>query len=167
MVSNRIDVFVIAMIDDVFFIWTHGEKKLQNVLEKLSKFHPNIKFTRESSKESISFLDLKVRLSDEQLETDLYIKPTDRHQYLHHSSSHPEHTKQSIDFSQGIRVSRTWSYEKYFKKNTMEMKSWFFKRGYPKSLVEKELRKLKFFNKVANKQQKEKGILLLLHISRF
>ena len=150
------DVFVIAMIDDVFFIWTHGEKKLQNLLEKLSKFHPNINFTRESSKESISFLDLNVRLSDGQLETDLYIKPTDRHQCLHYSSTHPEHTKQSIVFSQGIRVSRTWSYEKDFKKNTMEMKSWFFKRGYHKSLAEKELRKLKFSNKVANKQQKEK-----------
>ena len=40
----------------------------------------------------------------------------------------------------------------------MEMKSWFLKRGYPKSLVEKELGKVKFFNKVGNKQQKEKGI---------
>ena len=40
----------------------------------------------------------------------------------------------------------------------MEMKSWFLKRGYPKSLVEKELGKVKFSNKVSNKQQKEKGI---------
>ena len=38
------------------------------------------------------------------------------------------------------------------------MKSWFFKRGYPKSLVEKELGKVKFSNNVSNKQQKEKGI---------
>ena len=40
----------------------------------------------------------------------------------------------------------------------MEMKSCFFKRGYPKNLVEKELRKVKFSNKVGNKQQKEKDI---------
>ena len=40
----------------------------------------------------------------------------------------------------------------------MEMKSWFLKRVYPKSLVEKDLGKVKFFNKVGNKQQKEKGI---------
>ena len=56
------------------------------------------------------------------------------------------------------RVSRTCSCEKDYKKNTMEMKSWFLKRGYPKSLVEKELGKVKFSNKVANKQQKERGI---------
>ena len=70
-------------MDDIFFIWTHGEKKQQNFLEKLNKFHPNIKVTHESSRENNSFLDFNVKLSDRQLETDLYIKPTDRHQYLH------------------------------------------------------------------------------------
>ena len=49
-------------IDHVFFIWTHGEKRLQNFFEKLNKFHPNIKFTHESSKENILFLDLTVKL---------------------------------------------------------------------------------------------------------
>ena len=40
----------------------------------------------------------------------------------------------------------------------MDIKSWFFKRGYAKSLVEKKLGKVKFSNKVGNKQRKEKGI---------
>ena len=79
-------------IDDIFYIWTHGEKKLRTFLEKLNKFHSNIKSTHESSKENISFLDLHVTLLEEQLETNLYIKSADRHQYLHYSSSHPENT---------------------------------------------------------------------------
>ena len=37
----------------------------------------------------------------------------------------------------------------------MEMKSWSLKRGYPKSLVEKELGKVKFSNKVGDKQQNQ------------
>ena len=45
------------------------------------------------------------------------------------------------------------------------MKSWFLKRGYPKSLVEKGLGKVKFFNKVGNKKKKVSP--LLLHITRF
>ena len=89
---------------DIFFIWAHGEKKLQNFLEKLSKCHPNIKFSHESREENISFLDINVKLSEGQLETDLYIKPTYTHQYLDYSSSHPEHTKRSIVFSQGLGV---------------------------------------------------------------
>ena len=49
-------------IDDIFFIWTHGEKRLQAFLEKFNKFHPNIKFSHESSKQSIWFLDPSVKL---------------------------------------------------------------------------------------------------------
>ena len=68
-------------IGNIFFIWTYGEKRLPIFLEKLHKFHSNIKFTHESNKENISFLDLNVKLSEGQFETDLYIKPTDSYQY--------------------------------------------------------------------------------------
>ena len=50
-------------IDDTFFIWRHGKKKLQTFLEKLNKFHPNINYAHESSKKSASFLDPNVKLS--------------------------------------------------------------------------------------------------------
>ena len=41
-------------IEDIFFIWTHGEKTLETFLEKLNKFHPNTKFTHESRKHFVS-----------------------------------------------------------------------------------------------------------------
>ena len=44
----------------------------------------------------------------------------------------------------------------------MEMKSWFLRTRYPKSSVEKELGKVKFSNKVGNKQHKEKGIAFIV-----
>ena len=62
-------------------------------MENVNKFHPNIKSTHEPSTESISFLDLHVKLSQGKLETDLHVKPTNRLQYLHYSSSHSGHTK--------------------------------------------------------------------------
>ena len=49
-------------IDEIFFIWNHGEQQLQRFLEELNKTHPNLKFTHESSKGNISFLDLSVSL---------------------------------------------------------------------------------------------------------
>ena len=58
-------------------------------------FDPNIQFTYESSKKSIAFLDLDVALYNGRLESTVHIRPTDRHQYLHYSSSHLQHTKQS------------------------------------------------------------------------
>ena len=118
-------------IDDVFFTWTHGEEKLQLFLTNLNNYSPHIKFTYGFDEEHISFLDLKVRLWDGKLTTDLHEKPTDRHQYLHYTSGHPNHTKQSIVYSQTLRLSRICSYKNDFEKNLEEMKSWFWVRGYP------------------------------------
>ena len=81
------------VIDDIFFIWSHGEDKLKKFLEDLNQFYPNIIFTHESSKESTPYLGLIVKLSQEKLEIDLHIKPTDKHQYLYYSSSHPGHAR--------------------------------------------------------------------------
>ena len=54
----------------------------------------------------IFFIYLKVKLLEGKIKTDLYIKETDRHQYLHYNSSHPNHTKRSIVFSQALRMKR-------------------------------------------------------------
>ena len=80
-------------IDDVFFIWTHGQEKLRLFFEDLNKCHPNIKFTHETNKEDIAFLDPKVKLLDGEISTDLFAKSTDHHQFLYYTSSHPEHTE--------------------------------------------------------------------------
>ena len=69
-------------IADTFFIWEHGEESLEKFLNKLNTFHPTIKFTAEYSKETINFLDVNVRLVEGELMTDLFVKPTDTHQFL-------------------------------------------------------------------------------------
>ena len=70
-----------------------------------------------------------------------YVKPTDRHQYLHFQSSHPQHAKRSIVYSQTLRVSRTCSQEEDYKNYCNQMKSWFLKRSYPEHLSDAEMKK--------------------------
>ena len=94
-------------IDDIFLLWTHGEDKLNNFITYLNNLYPIIKFTSSFSYNEISFLDVKVILLNGRLETDLYVKPTDKHQYLLKSSCHPSHAKQSILFSMTLRPRRT------------------------------------------------------------
>ena len=101
------------------------KKNLTPFLKKFNRFNPHLKFTHKSSKESIQFLDLSVMLSNGKLPTDLYIKSTDRHQFLHYTSSHPDHTKRSIIYSQALRISRIWSNKSDFLKHLENMKSWF------------------------------------------
>ena len=69
-------------IDDIIFLW---ENKLKFFIDKINKVHPTIKFKAKWSKTSINFLDVTVSLIEELTETDLYVKPTDSHQYLQSS----------------------------------------------------------------------------------
>ena len=61
---------------DIFFIWMHGEEELDISLKSLNQFDPCIKFTYESNKKSITFLDVKVSLIKGKVFTDVYVKPT-------------------------------------------------------------------------------------------
>lgn len=101
----------------IFFIWTRGKEKLKTFMEDINNFTTNLKFTLESDKNNISLLDL-----NGQLLTDLHIKPTHRHQYLHSSSSHPEHTKLSIVYSQTLKTIKLYFREKDFQKHKVKMK---------------------------------------------
>ena len=52
-------------IDDIFFLWEHGENKLKSFIDKINKVHPTIKFTAEWSKTYINFLAVTVSLIEE------------------------------------------------------------------------------------------------------
>ena len=93
-------------------------------MKDLNNFHPNIKFSHEVDKESIHFSDLSIRFSDGNISTDLYVKPTERHQFLHYTLSHPDHTKRSIVCSQALRIRRICSEKSDFLEHLEKMKSW-------------------------------------------
>ena len=94
---------------------------------------------------------------------DLYVKSTDRHQYLHYLSAHPNHTKRSVIFSQTLRISRLCSYEENFIKHKANMKSWFLKREYSEKLISAEIDKVKFSNMERKSNSKtQKGIPLVV-----
>ena len=110
-------------IDDIFFFWTHGEKSLKTFMMEFNNFNRNIKFTYEFSEASINFLDLSVKFFSGKLQTSLYVKPTDCHQYFHFQSSHPKYTKKSTVYSQTLRVSTVCSQEEDYKNYCNQMKS--------------------------------------------
>ena len=157
-------------IDDIFLIWTEGENKPESFL-RFNTFHPNLKFTHEKSKTSVNFLDVVVRINGDKFETDLYSKATDCHQFLGFNWAHPIHIKKSIVYSQGLRIKRLCSSTLAFENHLESMRSWFGKRGYPKKLVDNQLRRV-----VENRpeqlpeQQKKQGTgvpLVLTYHPRF
>ena len=95
------------------------------------------------------FLGLKVKFNQGKISTDLYIKSTDKHQYLHFTSSHPNHTKRSIVYRQGLLVKRICSEKEEFK------------RGYPENIVGQELGKVESSESFRRTNKKDKGVCLV------
>ena len=148
-------------IDDFFFIWTHGKKHVETFLQELNNFNPDLKFTYESNEKEIPFLDLKVKLNEGKIRTYLYIKSTDRYQYQHFISWHPNHTKRSIVYSQRLRVTRMCSEKEDILKHMREMKLWFLKWGYPENIVDEELGKVDFSESSRRTNKRDKGVWLV------
>ena len=117
------------------FIWTYGSEELENFVNHLNTRHNPIKFTCESSENSIDFFDITLKKSpDNSLETTLYCKPTNTHNYLY-SSEHPRHLLKGIPFSQLLRVQRICAKTTEFIKKGHDALHPFQRRGYPKHLV--------------------------------
>ena len=95
-----------------------------------------IKYTWEISETSLAFLDIKVSISGNGLCTSVHYKSTDSHSYLLHSSSHPSHVKNSIPYSQFLRIRRLCSDGSDFSNKSKEMCQFFEKRGYPASVIQ-------------------------------
>ena len=51
-------------IDDIFFVWTHGEKSSQKFVEHLNNFHLGLRFTSGISADQVNFLDVIVKLQE-------------------------------------------------------------------------------------------------------
>ena len=106
------------------FFW-NLEKRF---IEYLNEKHPTIKFTAEWSQTSINFLDVSVSFTDGKITTDLYVKATDSHQYLHSSSCHPYHCKKGIPYSQALRLNRICSDPISFDRRCNDLEKWLIER---------------------------------------
>ena len=128
-------------IDDIFLIWTYVEEKLTQFLNELrTNFNSDLKFTYETSSCTVTYLVSNVSLRNGAIHRDLYIKPTDGHQYLQGQSSHPLHIKTSIPYSQALSVGKNCSSEKDFKTLVSRLEDRFLARGYPEIVANNQIK---------------------------
>ena len=128
-------------IDDVVGAACCDRKDLEDFIDHVSNFHPALQYTHTISKTSLPFLDINLHLSGNRLQTSVYYKETDTHSYLHHQSSHPRHSKNSLPYSQLLRLRRD------FTTRAQEMCGFFQERGYPSDLLREDLRKVSSLNR--------------------
>ena len=131
-------------IDDVFFIWTHGKEAHDEFLTFCNNNPHGIQFevTPDSvSETSIPFLDIRIILNNNKLHTDLYVKPTDKFQYLNFQSSHPYHQKASLPYGLALRIKRICSNTEDFKRHCQTLVIHLRKRGFKLGLIKEAIRK--------------------------
>ena len=129
-------------IDDIFLLWAGNNDDLLTFYRHINSFHPTIKFTMQSSKTDVSFLDIHIKLQDGLLHTDMYTKPTDRKAYLPSSSCHPKHCINNIPFSQLLRARRLCSKDEDFESQANSILEAFKRRGYPTRVLNEARRKV-------------------------
>ena len=81
------------------------------------------------------------------IETDLYAKPTDKHQYVQSKSNHPSTVKKSIPYGLGVRLKRICSNEDDYMKHRAELKKHLQKRGYSGKFIERRLERVDHLNR--------------------
>ena len=79
--------------------------------------------------------------------TDLFVKPTDTHQSLHPSSSHPYHCKKGLQCSQSLRLNRICSDNESFDKRCKELEGWLIEKGYNKKMIRKKILRARQYSK--------------------
>ena len=125
----------VRYIDDIFMIWPHGQHELDQFFTHMNSCSEHIKFTTETSASRIAFLDTLVILENGVIKTDLYSKPTDLHNYLYYDSAHPQRCKDSIPYSQFLRIRRICSTKSDFDKHVINLAGHFLRRKYPIELI--------------------------------
>jgi len=129
-------------IDDIFFVWVHGETKLKHFLQfcnsytEKNKMKSSIKFTANYSRKQVAFLDVMIKSTHQGIITDVHTKPTSAQNYLHRSSFHPPSLIRSIPKTQFIRLRRICTKLIDYDRNCQDFIQHFMRRGY----AEKSLR---------------------------
>ncbi|XP_065051445.1 uncharacterized protein LOC135681083 [Rhopilema esculentum] len=95
------------------------------------------------SAKEVPFLDTIVYIDNRNhLQTRLHRKPTDRQNYLHRASEHPLPLKNSLAYSQALRIKRICSDNAEYENNTEQLVKAFTSRGYERAIIDKQIKEV-------------------------
>ena len=129
---------------------------LEKFISFVCNFHPALQFEYQISSSCLSFLDIKLQITDNHITTSIFYKETDSHSYLHNDSSHNPKCITSIPFSELLRLRRLCSDDEDFKTKANEMSTFLSNCNYSPNTEFLKSPKPKLFNQDPSKApQKE------------
>ena len=107
------------------------------------------------------------------LETEIYVKPTNLQIFLDYKSNHPTHCKDSIVYSQALRVVQLCSQPESTKNHLENLSQKFENRNYPENVIKKGFKKASavprkdlIFGQRKEKKGKDKKVRLIFTFNR-
>ena len=140
--KGKFPELLMRFIDDNFGATTMSKDELLYFIKSVDEFHEDIKYTFKVGK-SVEMLDTILEVKDGRIVPRIFYKETDSHSYLTYTSDHPPRCKDSIPYSQLLRLRRICKEDQVFEEESSRMIGFFTERGYPKSLAEKALTKVR------------------------
>ena len=90
----------------------------------------------------VDYLDATLRINGQSITSDLFMKPTDAHQYLLPSSDHPPHVHRHLQFGLGMRLRAILSDDTKLEHRFAELTDILKARGYSEHLILSQLTKV-------------------------
>lgn len=131
-------------IDDIFMIWQDSDHLLSQFLHWLNNNCSGLQFTLCKDKHSIPFLDLNITHRGGVLFTSLYRKPAERNTLLSYSSHHPRALRDSLPYSQFLRIRRNCCLKEDYFHEAAHLSEKLSLRGYPRRLIRASLKRAWF-----------------------
>ena len=125
--------------DDCLALWAGPLEKLELSLMFLNSLEPNLQFTVEVGGNELSFLDLKLTLKDNKIQTIVYSKLTDNLIYLQADSCHHLPSILGIQKGVALRLRRICSTDEEYNNKSKEYKPYLLGRGHKLKNVEESI----------------------------
>ena len=152
-------------IDDIICVFECNEIcDAQYILEIANEIIPEIQFTMETvNGMEVNLLDTTLTITEDEIVSTPYIKPTDKRLYVRMDSCHPLHQKLSIAYSQCLRLRRICSSTTTYLTHADQLRTDMMKRGYSATPITATIEKVrnmdrKHLLKSINKTNNNKNI---------
>ena len=134
-------VFYKRFIDDLIIVWLHGDACLLRFFDYVNSIHPHwIRFTMEFGR-SVHYMDSQLTIEENgQISSDLYVKPTDKRQYLLPTSNRPPHVHRHLPYGLAIRLRQIVSVDEIIMR-LEELKSFLLAKGYQTTDIDRQFAK--------------------------
>lgn len=136
-------------IDDLLLVAVADVTAVSAFADFLNENPLNLKFTLQSDKMSMDFLDVTLMVKDGKVMSKSFRKITAGNTILHYKSCHPKHVRNNIPYGEYIRALCNCSNPVHFSKEAENITNRLKSRGYPKKIL------LNALNKVSSKKRED------------